>query len=77
MTDRYGDFILYRPPLKGTTAVLWLGPALLLAIAIFALIVVIARRARLADDQFEPDPVWDDDVPDPSFVPPARPGAPA
>src|SRR3954451_34953 len=29
MTDRYGDFILYRPPLKGTTAVLWLGPALL------------------------------------------------
>ena len=26
MTDRYGDFIRYRPPFKGTTAVLWLGP---------------------------------------------------
>src|SRR3954463_5770970 len=50
MTDRYGDFILYRPPLKASTAVLWLGPALLLAIAVVALMVVIARRARLADD---------------------------
>src|SRR3954469_10270442 len=26
MTDRYGDFILYRPPLKASTVVLWLGP---------------------------------------------------
>jgi cytochrome c-type biogenesis protein CcmH len=77
MTDRYGDFILYRPPLKATTAVLWLGPLLLLAIAVLALIVVIARRARLADDRFEPDPVWDGDPPDPSSEPPARPGAPA
>ena len=30
MTDRYGDFVLYRPPLKATTLLLWLGPALLL-----------------------------------------------
>jgi cytochrome c-type biogenesis protein CcmH len=82
MTDRYGDFILYRPPLKPTTLVLWLGPALLLAIALFALVVVIARRGKLADDRFEPDPVWDDDVDPPrSTTPsagtPARPGAPA
>jgi cytochrome c-type biogenesis protein CcmH len=86
MTDRYGDFILYRPPLKPTTLVLWLGPALLLAIAISALVVVIARRGKLADDRFEPDPVWDDDAGDgadprhasrPSSIPPARPGAPA
>jgi len=27
MTARYGDFVLYRPPLKGTTAMLWFGPA--------------------------------------------------
>jgi cytochrome c-type biogenesis protein CcmH len=60
MTDRYGDFVLYRPPLKASTAVLWLGPAVLLAIALLALVVVIRRRARLADDQFEPEPMLDD-----------------
>ena len=61
MTDRYGDFVLYRPPLKASTAVLWLAPAALLAIALLALGVVIRRRARLADDQFEPEPMLDDD----------------
>jgi cytochrome c-type biogenesis protein CcmH len=80
MTDRYGDFILYRPPLKATTAVLWLGPALLLAIALAALAVVLSRRARLADDHFEADPVWEGETPDlpaTSAAPPARPGTPA
>ena len=72
MTDRYGDFILYRPPLKPTTAVLWLAPAGLLAIALVALAVVIRRRARLADDQFEPEPDLDDA---PDLL--ARPGTPA
>jgi cytochrome c-type biogenesis protein CcmH len=61
MTDRYGDFILYRPPLKASTAVLWLAPAALLAIALLALAVVIRRRSRLPDDQFEPEPQLDDD----------------
>jgi len=61
MTDRYGDFVLYRPPLKASTAVLWLAPAALLAIALLALGVVIRRRARLADDEFEPEPMLDDD----------------
>ena len=77
MTDRYGDFILYRPPLNASTAVLWLGPALLLAIAVVALTVVIARRARLADDRFEPDPEWEGDADEPSSDLPARPGTPA
>ena len=63
MTDRYGDFVLYRPPLKSTTAVLWLAPAALLAIALLALGVVIRRRSRLADDEFEPEPMLDDDNP--------------
>ncbi len=30
MTQRYGDFVLYRPPLKASTVLLWAGPALLL-----------------------------------------------
>ena len=55
MTDRYGDFVLYRPPVKGTTALLWAGPALLLAGGVLTLVLVLRRRARLADDAFEPD----------------------
>src|SRR3954468_3825984 len=30
MTARYGDFVLYRPPLRVTTALLWFGPAVML-----------------------------------------------
>ena len=77
MTDRYGDFILYRPPLKATTAVLWLGPALLLLVALIALAVVIRRRSRLADDHFEADPVFEGDVPDVAANTLSRPGTPA
>ena len=77
MTDRYGDFILYRPPLKATTAVLWLGPALLLAVALLALALVIRRRARLADDRFEADPVFEGDVPEIAPDTLSRPGTPA
>ncbi len=77
MTDRYGDFVLYRPPLKATTAVLWLAPAVLLAVALLALALVIRRRARLADDQFEPEPLLDDDTPDADRASMARPGTPA
>ena len=34
MTQRYGDFVLYRPPFKATTALLWAGPALLVLIGV-------------------------------------------
>jgi cytochrome c-type biogenesis protein CcmH len=55
MTARYGDFVLYRPPLKQTTAMLWFGPGLLLLGGVAALVVALRRRARLPDDQFEAD----------------------
>lgn len=76
MTARYGDFVLYRPPLKATTVALWAGPAVLLAIAIAALLVTIARRRRLGDERFEADPDWDDepDARDPAV---SRTGTPA
>ena len=77
MTDRYGDFILYRPPLKASTAVLWLGPALLVVVALLALVVVIRRRARLADDEFEPEPLLDDGSGEAIADPYARPGTSA
>ncbi len=42
MVERYGDFVLYRPPLKATTILLWLGPFAFLLVAI----VVLFRRLR-------------------------------
>ena len=46
MTTRYGDFVLYRPPLRATTVLLWAGPALLLLVGGFLLArIVRARRA--------------------------------
>jgi cytochrome c-type biogenesis protein CcmH len=56
MTERYGDFVLYRPPLKATTLLLWGGPALLLIGGLATLITVLRRRSKLGDDRFEPDP---------------------
>ncbi|WP_418319421.1 cytochrome c-type biogenesis protein [Piscinibacter sakaiensis] len=55
MTARYGDFVLYRPPLKAETALLWFAPAVLLVLGVLILLVVLRRRSRLADDQFEPE----------------------
>lgn len=37
LQERYGDFVLYRPPLKASTILLWFGPALALAAVVFAL----------------------------------------
>ncbi len=56
MTARYGDFVLYRPPVKGSTLILWFGPGVLLVGAIAALLMVLRRRNRMAPELFEPDP---------------------
>jgi cytochrome c-type biogenesis protein CcmH len=50
MVARYGDFILYRPPLKASTVALWAGPFLLLLLGAFILYRRIARR-RIAEPQ--------------------------
>lgn len=47
MVTRYGDFVLYRPPFKLSTAVLWLGPLFLLAIGS----VILWRVARRRNDK--------------------------
>ena len=50
MVQRYGDFVLYRPPLKTTTLLLWGGPPLLLLIGAVVLIRNLReRRKRVAD----------------------------
>ena len=46
MVVRYGDFVLYRPPVKGTTLLLWGGPVILLVFGIFILVRYQRRRAE-------------------------------
>ena len=48
MVQRYGDFVLYRPPVKSSTWLLWGGPFLLLAVALAALVLNIRRRRTVA-----------------------------
>jgi cytochrome c-type biogenesis protein CcmH len=55
MTARYGDFVLYRPPVKATTVLLWFGPALLLVGGLAALGTVLWRRSRMSADRFDAD----------------------
>jgi len=55
MTARYGDFVLYRPPVKATTALLWFGPALLGAGGLVGLVVVLRRRSRMNPALFDED----------------------
>jgi cytochrome c-type biogenesis protein CcmH len=55
MTARYGDFVLYRPPLKGSTAPLWFGPPLALVAGSVGLWWVLRRRGRMPADRFEAD----------------------
>ena len=46
MVTRYGDFVLYRPPVKNTTYFLWFGPFFMLLIAIIIIARVIRPRAN-------------------------------
>jgi cytochrome c-type biogenesis protein CcmH len=56
MTARYGDFVLYRPPVKSSTAVLWYGPAALLVLAVVVLLFIVRRRSKFPPERFEPEP---------------------
>jgi cytochrome c-type biogenesis protein CcmH len=46
MVSRYGDFVRYRPPLKGSTLLLWFGPGLLLVGGLGALLIYLRRRSK-------------------------------
>jgi len=52
MVVRYGDFVLYRPPVKGITLLLWGGPVALMLLGLAVLVSYLRRRAaRIAVDQ--------------------------
>jgi cytochrome c-type biogenesis protein CcmH len=56
MTARYGDFVLYRPPFKNSTVLLWVGPVMMLIGGLTILVVVLRRRSRMPEDSFDPEP---------------------
>ena len=47
MVSRYGDFVRYRPPLKGSTLLLWFGPVLLFVVALGAMVRYLRRRTAV------------------------------
>ena len=46
MTDRYGDFVLYRPPMKAKTIALWVGPFVILFVALSGLWLFSRRSPK-------------------------------
>ncbi len=44
MVERYGDFVLYRPPVKPVTWLLWIGPFVILGLGIVGLLMYLRRR---------------------------------
>jgi len=51
MTARYGDFVLYKPPFKSKTLLLWIGPPLLLLFSLFFLFKFIRNQSTQKLDQ--------------------------
>lgn len=67
LVNRYGDFVLYRPPVKTTTVLLWFGPFIGLALGVFTL-WLLARRRRLQapvalseEERRRLESLWQDD----------------
>lgn len=50
MVARYGEFVLYRPPFRAATWLLWLGPALLLLLGVLVLRRSLRNRGALVED---------------------------
>lgn len=46
MVARFGDFVLFRPPMKSTTVLLWFGPFILLLLGGTVLIISLKRRRQ-------------------------------
>lgn len=51
MTQRYGDFVLYRPPVKSSTVLLWLGPFILLLVGVWLLVSTLRKEKQQQGEQ--------------------------
>jgi len=50
LVARYGDFVLYRPPMRGKTLALWLAPLVLIGFGLFVVVRIIRERMTLPID---------------------------
>jgi cytochrome c-type biogenesis protein CcmH len=55
MTDRYGDFVLYKPPFKGKTSLLWIAPVVFLVMGLITVFFFIRRKKAAANQNSEAD----------------------
>ncbi len=60
MVARYGNFVLYRPPVDKATSLLWFGPVIMLAIGLLIAVIFI-RRHRSRPGESNPDEVIPED----------------
>jgi len=58
LVARYNDFVLYDPPMKPGTWLLWLGPGALLIVGVGVLLNVLRKRARQAVADIDPEEDW-------------------
>jgi cytochrome c-type biogenesis protein CcmH len=58
MVQRYGDYVLYRPPLKPMTWLLWFGPIIMFTIGL----IFVVRFMRSQDDATQTDSLSKDDI---------------
>jgi len=52
MTARYGDFVLYKPPFKAATLLLWMGPPILLLFSLYIVVSLVRRQPKVVSEQF-------------------------
>lgn len=50
MVARYGDFVMYRPPVKSSTFLLWFGPLIFFAMAGFIVLSYVRRQKKVAEN---------------------------
>ncbi|MFK7993588.1 MAG: cytochrome c-type biogenesis protein [Granulosicoccus sp.] len=55
LVARYGEFVLYRPRLNATTAILWIGPFVLLLVGLVSLVVMVRNKSSSVDRQTQSD----------------------
>ena len=55
MVDSYGDFVLYEPPRRKETAILWFGPPIVFGVVIVFFVVIVLKRSKRASKEMLDD----------------------
>lgn len=62
LVSRYGDFVRYRPPFNTTTALLWVGPFVLMLVGLLSLFVMLRRRQKSGTEASSDAPLSADEA---------------